>query len=134
MFEIKFVSVFAVIYFNFHIFGSVLRCAKTETVQSQRICIIGVFLVIFAARIHFVEQQIPVVSALFFVELNGNATSEVGNFKRKIRVRSDNYLISVTAFELVDGIRNYLKKRMAAPFDTVRAENNSGRCELCLRL
>ena len=100
-FEMQFVAVFAVVDFRVHIFGGVLRCTKSETVETERKF---VSVSVFSAGVHFAEKKFPVIGFFFFVIVDRDSSSEVLNFDRSVFEIRNDYLIAVTFFEFVDRV------------------------------
>ena len=110
-----------------HIFRGVLRGAKTQTVQTQRIFIdFAAVVVVFAPRVHLAENQFPVEALFLVIVIDGDAASEVLHLHRTIRKAGDNDLAAVALARFVDGVGKDFKDRMTAALDAVRTEDNGG--------
>ena len=103
----------------------ILRRARAESIQTQRVFIVaaGVVLVL-ASRVELAEHQLPVVSALFLVPVDRAAAPEVRHLDRVVQIARDDDQVSVPLARLVDGVRENFKYGMLAAVQTVGAEND----------
>ena len=109
-----------------HILGRILRSARAESVQTERILIaraVGI-VVVFTARIQLAVDKLPVISAFALVVAERNASAVVLYLNGVIEVNGCGYRVAVALARLVDSIRQYLEYRMLTALETVRAEDD----------
>ena len=75
--KMKSVAIAVSVNFSVHIFGSILRCTKTETVKTERKFIVICTVSVFTAGIHFAENKLPVFLFFNTVIINGYACTEI---------------------------------------------------------
>ena len=83
----------------------ILRGARAKAVETEREFIVtaGV-VVVLAACVKLAENQLPVVTALFFVPVNGAAAAEVLDLDGAVGIARHDHKIAVTLARLVDGV------------------------------
>ena len=107
-----------------HPCGRVLGGTQTQTVQAEAELVVVLALAVFAARVHFTEQQLPVVAALAVVPVHGHTAAKILHDDAAILAAGDVDGVAVAVAGLVDGVGDDLKNRMGAALHTVRPEDD----------
>ena len=88
--------------FGVHIFGSVLRGAKSESVKAQRILVVSAVVgIVFSAGVKLAENKLPVIAVLFFVIVNGYSSAEILHLNAAVEIACDNYFVAVALARFV---------------------------------
>ena len=116
------------------ILRGILRGAGAEAVQAEAVFIIfaGV-VVVFAARVHLAEDQLPVVALLLLVPVHRAAAAEVLDLDAAIGVARDDDELAIALARLVNGVRQDLKHGVLAAVQPVGAKNDRGALANALR-
>ena len=119
---------FSVVGFDNHIFRSVLRCARTKTVQAEGVfvCAATAVVFVFTACIKLTVNQIPVPATFGLVPSERNTASVVVNFNASVLKNGNLNFFTVSGLSLVNRVGENFKEGMLASFKSVRAENNRG--------
>ena len=107
-----------------HPCGRVLGGTQAQTVQAKAELVVVLALAVFAARVHFTEQQLPVVASLAVVPVHGHTAAKVLHDDAAILAAGDVDGVAVAVAGLVDGVGDDLKNRMGAALHTVRPEDD----------
>ena len=109
-----------------HELRAVLRGARTETVETERVAVgFALFVVvIFSARVKLAENKIPVVALFFFVPVERDSASEVLDRDRMITRDRHVDHVAVALARFVDGVGKDLEKGMLTALQSVRTEND----------
>ena len=90
---------------DIHIFGTVLRCAKTKTVKTEGIEIIfALALVILTACVKLTENKLPVILFLFHIPVKRNTSAVVLNLNGHIGKACNLDNLAVAFLSLVNGV------------------------------
>ena len=105
-----------------------------EAVQAEAVFIIfaGV-VVVFAARVHLAEDQLPVVALLLLVPVHRAAAAEVLDLDAAVGVARDDDELAVALARLVNGVRQDFKHGVFAAVQPVGAKNDRGALANALR-
>ena len=116
------------------ILRGILRGAGAEAVQAEAVFIIfaGV-VVVFAARVHLAEDQLPVVALLLLVPVHGAAAAEVLDLDAAVGVARDDDELAIALARLVNGVRQDFKHGVFAAVQPVGAKNDRGALANALR-
>ena len=89
---------------NVHKLGGILRCTRTEAVETERILVCSVLVVvrILTAGIQLAEYQLPVVAFFLFVIAERHAATEVLYLNGMIAPNGNDDLLAVSLTRLVD--------------------------------
>ena len=108
-----------------HILRGVLRRAEAEAVEAERkIVVAAVVVVVFAARVHLAENQLPVVAVFALVEIDRDAAAVVLHLDGLVEKACNGDLLAIALPRLVDGVGEDFKYRVLAAVDAVGAENH----------
>ena len=116
------------------ILRGILRGAGAEAVQAEAVFIIfaGV-VVVFAARVHLAEDQLPVVALLLLVPVHRAAAAEVLDLDAAVGVARDDDELAIALARLVNGVRQDFKHGVFAAVQPVGAKNDRGALANALR-
>ena len=110
---------------HIHIFRRILGSAGTKAVQAQRKLIVFARIgVVFTACIQLTKHQFPVEPLLFFVEIHRHTAAKILYFDRTVLVTGGHNALAVSLARLVNGVGQYLKHRVFAALQPIRAKNN----------
>ena len=109
-----------------HIFRGVLRGARTQTVETERVFVVLALVVfVLAAGVHLAEDQLPVVALLLLVPVHRTAAPEIFHLNGLVFVARNGYNIAESLARLVDRVRENFKHRVLAALQPVRAEDDA---------
>ena len=119
---------------HIHVFRGVLRGARAEAVEAERVLVVFALVVfILAAGVHFAEDQLPVVALLLLVPVHRTAAPEILHLNGLVFVARNGYNIAESLARLVDRVRKNFKHRVLAALQPVRAEDDAGAFAHALR-
>ena len=109
-----------------HIFRGVLRGARTQPVETERVFVVLALVVfVLAAGVHLAEDQLPVVALLLLVPVHRTAAPEIFHLNGLVFVARNGYNIAESLARLVDRVRENFKHRVLAALQPVRAEDDA---------
>ena len=122
----SFLTVYSVIRLHLEIFGGILCRARAQTIQSERIFIHRtlIVVVVFAARVQFAVDQLPVVFLFALVPIQRYAAAEILDLHGMIAVGGDDHAIAVALARLIDGVGQDLEDGMLAALQPIGAEDD----------
>ena len=119
---------------HIHVFRGVLRGARAEAVEAERVLVVFALVVfILAAGVHFAEDQLPVVALLLLVPVHRTAAPEILHLNGLVFVARNGYNIAESLARLVDRVRENFKHCVLAALQPVRAEDDAGAFAHALR-
>ena len=111
---------------NVHILGGVLRGARAEAVQTERVFIVAAVVVfVLAAGVQLAVNKLPVKAFFRRVPVHGAAAAEILYLNGLVIVESYRYNIAEALARLVDRVGENFKYGVLASLQTVGAENNA---------
>ena len=109
-----------------HILGGVLRGARAETVQTERVFIVAAVVVfVLAAGVQLTVDKLPVEALFRRVPVHGTAAAEILYLNGLVIVESYRYNIAEALARLVDGVGENFKYGVLAALQSVGAEDNA---------
>ena len=110
---------------NVHVFGSVLRCARTQAVRAQGVIVVAALVVVvFAAGVQLAEDQFPVEALLHRVPVKRAAAAVIFHLDGFVLENGQRDKVAISLARLVNRVGKDLKYRVLAAVKAVRAENN----------
>ena len=111
---------------HIHVFRGVLRGARAEAVEAERVLVVFALVVlILAAGVHFAEDQLPVVALLLLVPVHRTAAPEILHLNGLVFVARNGYNIAKSLARLVDRVRENFKHCVLAALQPVGAEDDA---------
>ena len=111
---------------NIHILGGVLRGARAETVQTERVFVVAaVVIFILAAGVQLTVDKLPVEALFRGVPVHGTAAAEILYLNGLVIVESYRYNIAEALARLVDGVGENFKYGVLTALQSVGAEDNA---------
>ena len=112
--------------FRIEIFGGILGCTQTKTVESQRKLIaLAVIGIVFTARIQFTEYQLPVKTLLFGVIIHRYSSSKILHLNGMISPGGHDHSIAKSFSGFINGVRKNFKNRVFASFQSIRTKDDT---------
>ena len=119
---------------HIHVFRGVLRGARAEAVEAERVLVVFALVVlILAAGVHFAEDQLPVVALLLLVPVHRTAAPEILHLNGLVFVARNGYNIAESLARLVDRVRENFKHCVLAALQPVGAEDDARAFAYALR-